>query len=312
VGVRAVILVREDTGQQRRFWASWASKQYQIPHLARFIHTADCDGLPLSVAGYLAYVATHPGTLPAEDITDDGWYTDPDEVGDLDHRYELLLCQPQRTFRYLVEDRDRCSDRPGWRRSEDLGTRAQLYDAAARMCRDLASSTQQYMNRNGVMPPDWPGLQDWRDEQRQFTQWCDEGDLQLLNRFGPATESVPQWYAVRAARAQAKKINTRLRQAYPDAGIRTRVNTDGTVSLTVPAALATDTEAARIAQTLERLLGHTFTVSVRPHRPSRHAVHSGQRASGARVNATLTLRPLDRIAAPDPAQQCADGNHASQ
>jgi len=41
VGVRAVILVHEDTGNQRRFWAAWASKQYQIPHLARFIHAAD-------------------------------------------------------------------------------------------------------------------------------------------------------------------------------------------------------------------------------------------------------------------------------
>jgi hypothetical protein len=313
VGVRAVIVVADDTGQDRRFWAPWASKQYQIPHLARFIHTADRDGIPLSVAGYLAYAATHPGSLPAQDITDQGWYTNPDEVGDLDHRYQLLLCPPQRTFRYLVEDRDRYRDRPGWRRSEDLGTRAQLYDAAARMCRDLAASTQRYTDRNnGVIPPGWPRPQDWRDQQHQFTQWLADTDPQVLHRPGPAMQPVPQWYAVRAARAQAKRINTRLREAYPGAGIRTRVSADATVSLTVPAALATDTEAAKIAQTLSNLLGATFTVSVRPHRPSRHTVHSGQQESRTRVNATLTLRPLDHPTAPDPTQPGAHADHASQ
>ena len=124
MGVRAVIVVRDDTGRYRRFWAAWASKQYQIPHLARFIHTTDEGTVPLSVAGYLAYTATHPGTLPAQDITGEGWYADPDDVGDLDHRYELELHSTERTFRYLVHDRihHRGNGRaqPGWRRSEEL------------------------------------------------------------------------------------------------------------------------------------------------------------------------------------------------
>ena len=309
MGVRAVILVHEDTGQQRRFWAAWASKQYQIPHLARFIHAADSDGLPLNVAGYLAYVATHPDTLPAQDITGEGWYSNPEEVGDLDHRYELLLCQTQRTFRYVVDDRTRYRDKPGWRRSEGIGTRAQLYDAAARMCRELASSTQRYTERNsGVTPPGWPSPQDWRDQEHQFTQWCDQIDPHLLQLPGPAIEPVPQWYAVRAARSQAKRINIRLWEVYPGTSIRTRVGTDGTVSLTVPASLATDTEAAQIAQRIGGLLGVTFTASVRPHRRSRHAVHNGPHGA----QATLTLRPHNHTAAPDPAQHRADGNHADQ
>jgi hypothetical protein len=313
VGVRAVIVVRDHSGRERRFWAAWASKQYQIPHLARFVQTADRDGIPLSVAGYLAYVATHPGTLPAHDITDDGGYGNPDEVGDLDHRYELLLCQPDRTFRYLVRDRDRYQDKPGWRSSEDLGTRAQLYEAAARMCRELAANIQRYANRNnGVVPPGWPSAQDWRDDEHQFTQWRDMTDPQLMDRPGPAVEPVPQWYALRAARAQSRQINMRLRQEYSDAGIRTRVSGDGIVSLTVPAGLATDAQAARIAQTVGAVCGRTFTVSVRHHRPSRYSIHSAHRDSEPRVNATLTLRPQDRGAAPHAAQHRADGDHTGQ
>ena len=313
MGVRAVIVVDDDTGRERRFWAPWASKQYQIPHLARFIHTADRDGTPLSVAGYLAYVATHPDTLPAHDITGAGWYTDPDEVGDLDHRYELLLRQPERTFRYLVRDRDRYPDKPGWRRSEDLGTRAQLYETAARMCREVATTIQRYTDRNnGLAPPHWPSPQDWRDAAHQFTQWLAHTDPQLLARPGPTVAPVPQWYAVRAARAQSRRINTRLRQAYPHAGIRTRVGTDGVISLTVPAELATDAEAARIAHTLSDLCGQTFTVTIRPHRPSRYTVHSGHQGSRTHVNATLTLRPQNHVAAPDPAQRRADGDHPGQ
>jgi hypothetical protein len=294
MGVRAVIVVRDHSGRERRFWAAWASKQYQIPHLARFVHTADRDGIPLSMAGYLAYVATHPDTLPGYDITESGGYSNPDEVGDLDHRYELLLCQPERTFRYQVRDRDRYQDRPGWRRGEDLGTRAQLYEAAARMCRELAANTQRYLNRNnGVAPAGWSSPQDWRNEEHQFTQWREGTDPQLLDRPGPAVEPVPQWYLLRTARAQSRRINARLRQEYPAAGIRIRVGADATISLTVPAGLATDAEATRIAETVGAVCGQTFTVSVRQHRPSRYSIRSGHRDSGTRVNATLTLRPQD-------------------
>ena len=308
MGMRAVIVVREDTGRERRFWSAWASKQYQIPHLARFIHTADHDGIPLTLAGYLAYVAAHPDTLPAQDITDENWYSNPDEVGDLDHRYELLLCQSERTFRYLVRDRYR--DKPGWRRSEDLGTRAQLYEAAAGMCRELATNTQRYTDRNnGLVPPGWPSPQDWRDEERQFSRWREATDPQLLHRAGPTVEPVPRWYAVRAARELSRRIGARLREEYPGTNIRTRVGTDGVVSLTVPARLATDAEAARIAQTVSGLLGQTFVLSVRAHRRSRYAVNSAHQGSQATANATLTLRPQDTAAGPDPTRGCADGDH---
>jgi hypothetical protein len=313
VGIRAVIVVRDETGPERRFWAPWASKQFQIPHLARFIHTADCDCIPLSVAGYLAYADTHPHTLPTQDITDEDWYRNPDEVGDLDHRYELLLCQPQCTFRYLVYDRLRYPDKPGWRRTEDLGSRAQLYEAAARMCRELAANTQRHLDGNsGVAPPNVSSPQDWREEEQQFSRWLAEADRHLLNRSGPTLAPVPQWYAVRRARAQTLRINTRLREDYPGAGIRTRVGADGVVNLTVPATLATDAEATRIARTVGDVCGQTFTVTVRPHRPSRYAIRSGHQDSQARINATLTLRPQDHATAPDPAHHRADGDHTGR
>src|SRR5205085_392430 len=41
MGVRAVIVVSDESGLRRRFWAAWASRHYQIPHLARLVHTAD-------------------------------------------------------------------------------------------------------------------------------------------------------------------------------------------------------------------------------------------------------------------------------
>ena len=72
MGAPAVITVTDHTGQSRRFYGHWASPQYQIPHLAEFIHQADTDHTPLTVAAYLAYVAVHPNTLPGEDITGQG------------------------------------------------------------------------------------------------------------------------------------------------------------------------------------------------------------------------------------------------
>lgn len=84
---------------------------------------------------------------------------------------------------------------------------------------------------------------------------------------------------------------------YPGTNIRTRVGTDGVVSLTVPARLATDAEAARIAQTVNGLLGQTFVLSVRAHRRSRYAVNGANQGSQATANAILTLRPPDTAAA---------------
>jgi hypothetical protein len=312
MGVRAVIAVSDGSGRRSRFRSAWASKQYQIPHLARFVHTADHNDLPLTVEGYVAYTATQPDTLPAEDITDHGRYADPNQVGDLDHRYELHLRQRERTFRYVVYDRDREPSRPPWRRVEDLATRAQLYQAAVRMCRRLAATTQRHADRNdGGVPPGWPSPQDWCDEAERFTAWLADTDPELLHRAGPTVAAVPAWFAVRTARAQSHRLRTRLREQYPDVQIRTRIGGDGVVTLTVPVHLSTDAAAARIAALVGDLLGRSFTLSVRPHRRSRHSSRTGQ-ATHAPVNATLTLHPHDTAAAAPHPDHDAERGQAGQ
>jgi len=293
VGVRAVIVVRDDSGQERRFWAPWASKQYQIQYLAQFIHGADQDDTPLTLDGYIAYTASHPDTLPARDITEEGGYADPAETGDLDYRYQLLLCQTQRSFRYVVQDRDRDRHTPGWRVSEDLGTRGQLYEAAAWMCRELATTMQRYWDRSaGVGPPGHPGPDYWRQQERELAGWLEHTDPRPLHRPGPALQPVLPQYTLDAARSLAQQVNTRLRQHHPGVTIRTRVAPDGALTVTVPAELATDAEASRIAQLLGDLLGQPYTVAVRPHRPSRYGVRLGRDGTRTGVNATLTLRPV--------------------
>lgn len=288
MGVRAVLVIEDESGQRRRFWASWASKQYQIPHLARFLHAADRDGAPLSVDTYLDYVAVYPGTLPGDDVTGRGGYTDPREVGDLDYRYELALRESDRTFRYLVHERDRGPDARVWRRSEELATRARLYAAAARMCQELAANTQRYADRNGgVVPAPWPSAPEWRGEATTFTQWADHAATQPDDVPGPSIDPVSERYAVGAARARSRRISARLREDYPDAAIRTRVSADGVITLTVPVALATDTESARIAAVIGGLFDHTFTLDVRPARHGARGVASPQPAA----TTMLTLRP---------------------
>jgi len=311
MGVRAVIVVHDESGLRRRFWSAWASKQYQIPHLARLVHAADHRNLPLTMDGYRAFIAAHPGTLPALDITDAGRYADPATLGDLDHRYELRLWHSDRTFRFQVQDRDRSTQGTGWRRAEELVTRAQLYEAAARMCREMATSSERYAHRHGAVPAGGPRPQDWRAEAATFTGWLSDTDRRLLHQArqqAVSDGSVPEWYAVRVAREQARRIGARLREQYPGVQVRTRVAVDGVITLTVPALLATDAEAPRIAETVGGLLGRPFTVIVRAHRRSRQHVHNGRRdRSDARRNATLTLRPDDGVAAP--AQQSNSKTH---
>ncbi len=62
MGAPAVITVTDHTGQSRRFYGHWASPQYQIPHLAEFIHQAETDNTPLTLDTYRVYVAAHPNT----------------------------------------------------------------------------------------------------------------------------------------------------------------------------------------------------------------------------------------------------------
>src|SRR5947208_7336850 len=135
MGAPAVITVTDHTGATRRFYGHWASPQYQIPHLAQFIHQADTDPVPLTVAAYVAYVAAHPNTLPGEDITAEPWHWDPSGADGLDCRYTLTLALDDEGLRYTVAERDQPHDRERMRPVEDLTGREQLYAAAARMCR---------------------------------------------------------------------------------------------------------------------------------------------------------------------------------
>src|SRR5437762_8508499 len=134
MGAPAVITVTDHTGQSRRFYGHWASPQYQIPHLAEFIHQADTDGTPLSLDAYLAYVAVHPNTLPGQDITTQRWHRDPTKADGLDYRYTLRLTADDTELRYTVAARD-LHDRERMRPVEDLTGRIQIYAGAARMCR---------------------------------------------------------------------------------------------------------------------------------------------------------------------------------
>jgi len=292
MGVRAVIVVRDDSGQERRFWAPWASSHYQIQFLAEFIHTADHDGTPLTVGGYLAYTRAHPDTLPAHDITQDGGYADPAETGDLDHRYLLLLDNHQRTFRYVVYDRLPSRERSRWKVSHDLATRGDLFAAAARMCRQLAANSERYRaDNNGVGPPGDPGPDFWREQEQEFTAWQADTDPRLLHQAGPTPQ--PRRYTLTAARTLTRQVNTQLRKQYPGQTIRTRMSQDGLLTMTVPARLATDAETSRITQTVSDQLGQPYTVSVRPHRRSRY----GAADTGAPVNATLILQPAHAASA---------------
>lgn len=294
MGVRAVIVVHDDSGQQRRFWAPWASKQNQIRYAAQFIHTTDQDGTPLTVDGYIAYITAHPDTLPAQDITDKGGYADPAETGDLDYRYQLWLCQTQRSVRYVVYNRYR--DGSGWQPCEDLGTRGQLYEAAARMCRELASNIQRYMDRNnGFGMPGYPGAGHWHEQEAQFAEWLEHTDQQLLHRPGPAVVPPPRQYPLTARRMLARQVNTQLRRHYPEETIRSRMGTGGELTLTVPTRLADDTHASVITRIVGEALGQPFTCAVRLHRPSRHGVQTSSTCPDG--NATLTLQPAQGAAA---------------
>ena len=174
MGAPAVITVTDHTGATRRFYGHWASPQYQIPHLAQFIHQADTDATALTLATYLAYVAAHPNTLPGEDITDQRWHRDPTIADGLDYRYTLHLDEPDDQLRYTVAQRDRPHDRERMRAGEDLVGRAQIYAGAARMCRQMATTTRQLVERNGGHPVPGPTADQWQVEADQYHAWAGE------------------------------------------------------------------------------------------------------------------------------------------
>jgi hypothetical protein len=172
MGAPAVITVTDHIGVTRRFYGHWASPQYQIPHLAEFVHQADADRRPLTIAAYLAYVAAHPGTLPGEDITTERWHRDPATADGLDYRYTLVLAEHDDGLRYTVAERDRPHDRDRMRPVEDLTGRARIYAAAARLCRQTATTTRQLVERNGGQPLPGPSAEAWHAEADRYDAWA--------------------------------------------------------------------------------------------------------------------------------------------
>jgi hypothetical protein len=172
MGAPAVITVTDHTGAERRFYGHSASPQYQIPHLAQFIHQADTDQVPLTVAAYVAYIAAHPNTLPGEDITAEPWHQDPSRADGLDYRYTLALALDDEGLRYTAAERDQPHDRERMRPAEDLTGRAQLYAAAARMCRQMATTTRRLTDRNGGNPLPGPSAQAWEAEAIRYDAWA--------------------------------------------------------------------------------------------------------------------------------------------
>src|SRR5437763_1017143 len=172
MGAPAVVTVTDHTGASRRFYGHWASPQYQIPHLAQFIHQADTDGTELTVDAYLAYVAAHPNTLPAEDITTQRWHRDPAKADGLDYRYTLHLATDDSGLRYTVAERDRPHDWDRMRPAEDLTGRADIYAGAARMCAQMATTTRRLVKRNGGHPMPGPTAEQWDTEAEQYDAWA--------------------------------------------------------------------------------------------------------------------------------------------
>lgn len=171
MGAPAVITITDHTGQSCRFYGHWASPQYQIPHLAEFVHQADADATALTVATYEAYVAAHPNMLPGEAITNQRWYRNPKKSDGLDYRYTLHLAGTDDGLRYTVAERD-LHDRERMRPAEDLTGRADLYAAAARMCREMAATTRKLVKRNGGNPVPGPTAEEWQTEAERYDAWA--------------------------------------------------------------------------------------------------------------------------------------------
>ncbi len=77
-------------------------------------------------------------------------------------------------MRYTVAERDRPHGRERMRASEDLTGRAQIYAAAARMCRRMAATTRQLVERNGGNPLPGPTAQAWQIEADRYDAWAGE------------------------------------------------------------------------------------------------------------------------------------------
>jgi hypothetical protein len=116
---------------------------YQIPHLADFVTWTARTGQPLNAASFHHYATEHPGTLPAEDVTDT---FDDESAGDLDFRYHLTLADETRWLKLLVTD---------MRQSRVIHTvigRPDLYATAVQVCHEAAARGEAYRQRSGGTP----------------------------------------------------------------------------------------------------------------------------------------------------------------
>jgi hypothetical protein len=308
MGVRAVITVTDEDGHRRQFWAAWASPHFQIPHLARFIHNADRSNTPLDMTSYIAYTATLPNTLPAQDITDQRWYTDPDATGDLDHRYELQLCQTRRTFRFVVRKRPPHHEPGRWRISHDLTNRADLYGTAARMCAQLAAHARRRLAHNGSTAPGEGSAEDWHHEQDMFAAWLTADDPNLSRTHDAPVDTPPPIYSVDQTRALARQLRHALTRLYPGVNTRPRVRADATITVTVPAHLATGPDLTLITAVVFEVTGTSHVPDVRTHKPSRYGVRIDADGIRSGIYATITLRPATPGAPNEPA--CTPPPHA--
>src|SRR5262245_29306134 len=141
MGVRAVATVVDLGGSARRYYAQWASPEYQIPYLADFITWADQTSQPLNTDSYHRYATENPGTLPAEDVTDT---YDDESAGDLDYRYHLTLAEETRWLRFVVYD-----VRQHGRIIHTIVGRPEVYTAAAHICEEAAARAQTLAQRAG-------------------------------------------------------------------------------------------------------------------------------------------------------------------
>ena len=156
MGAPAVITVTDHTGATRRFYGHWASPQYQIPHLAEFIHQAWISSTRIRAFGPTVTTITPLDNGP---------------FGATTFRVNFTAQATPGTYSYTVAARD-LHDRERMRPVEDLTGRIQIYAGAARMCRQMAATTRRLAERGHPLPG--PSAQAWQAEADRYDAWADK------------------------------------------------------------------------------------------------------------------------------------------
>ncbi len=168
------IRARDTTATFRLTCRSWASPEYQVPHLATFVHRRASTGQPLTVA---AYADLADALWPAAERirasgSDDGAH----------HRYQL-------TFDRRSEDRvtlraeSRATHGPGapyrWQTVCEAHGLAALYREAAEMMRRRARFMCGFA-RAYRLPPGYPTEADLLRQRDRYQRWADRVDAGTL------------------------------------------------------------------------------------------------------------------------------------